>query len=486
MVWFHHKIRDFFRGRGMRNGLKVLFCAAVAFAIAFFILVELASRGIAFIFNQQMAKQDMLRGTVTVEQVYMDLLGHVKFVGLVWKDTNGETILEAPDGSFKLRLWDVVTRNFKSTTVQQLTLNRARVAVRFTRDMDVDFVRIKDPDEASGPKKKKERKTFEQRVRNFNRDNRKIRANVVLDDCEVEVRYLRRDYVLNNVNLEMDIDTADKTKLTLTCGEFGGTMVGGGMTIDGIVDFAPEIPEMDIDFAVRGVDPSSLGFGMNIHDKMTLVAKALGPVTRPTATGTVRMDELNIPPMEFRNVIGDISYQSGEVTFTNVTANVFNGALKARGWYDVDTRKYKIYGHGTDLDTRIALKDINFYCLVALDMALECDGNPRNTLTYGIFKSGTGRHSVVPFEYLSGRFSNQHRKLDFYDVVIAMPLGQVKTDVLRIHNGKMMLDYVTLVDPTTGRKSEVVRRDMQEGNPAGIRENIERIRKSLKYMKGEA
>lgn len=67
-----------------------------------------------------------------------------------------------------------------------------------------------------------------------------------------------------------------------------------------------------------------------------------------------------------------------------------------------------------------------------------------------------------------------------------MPLGQVKTDVLRIHNGKMMLDYVTLVDPTTGRKSEVVRRDMQEGNPAGIRENIERIRKSLKYMKGEA
>ena len=77
-------------------------------------------------------------------------------------------------------------------------------------------------------------------------------------------------------------------------------------------------------------------------------------------------------------------------------------------------------------------------------------------------------------------------RLGIYDVVIAMPLGQVKTDVLRIHNGKMMLDYVTLVDPTTGRKSEVVRRDMQEGNPAGIRENIERIRKSLKYMKGEA
>ena len=486
MTGFHHKIRDFFRGRSLRSGLRVALGAVLAFVVVFFILVEVASHGIAHIFNQQMKKQDMLRGTVTVEQVYMDLLGHVKFVGLVWKDPNGETILEAPDGSFKLRLWDVAMRRFKSTTVQQLTLNKARVAVRFTRDMNVDFVHIKDPNAASKPKKKKERKTFEQRVRNFNRDNRKIRANIVLNDCEVEVRYLRRDYVLNNVNLEMDLNTADRTKLTVTCGEFGGTMVGCGMTIDGVVDFNHEIPEMNVDFAVRGVDPSSLGFGMNVHDKMTLVAKALGPVTQPTATGTVRMDELNIPPMEFRNVIGDISYRSGEVTFSNVTAKVFNGDLKARGWYNVDTRQYKIYGHGTDLDTRVALKDINFYCLVALDMALECDGNPRNTLTYGVFKSGPGRYALVPFDYLSGRFSNQRRKLEFYDVVIAMPLGQVKTDVLRIHNGKMMLDYVTLVDPTTGRKSEVVRRDVDEANPTGIKENIERIRKSLKYMKGDA
>lgn len=483
MHWLSHFWRLCRRDRGATRFLKGIFGAAIVFALVFFAVAEVTSRGFAFIFNQQMQKQDMLRGTVTVEQIYMSPLGDAKFTNLVWRDSRGNTLLQVPDGSFHLRLWDVVTRNFKSTTLQRLTLNGARIAIRFNQDMDVDFVRVERPPRKPG--EQRGRKTLEERVRNFNRNDRKLRLEVILQDSRVEVRYLRRNYVLNHVNLAMDLNAADRVKLSVTTGEFGGTMVGEGMTVDGTADFKKEIPEMDVDFAFRGVDPSSLGFGVNLHDKMTLVAKALGPVTAPVATGTVRMDVLNIPPMKFENVIGDISYRDGKVRFSDVTAKIYNGRLKARGIYNVDTRKYQLYGEAKALDSRFALRDMNFYCLVDARLALECDGNPRNTLTYGTFVSGPGHYNIIPFRRLEGGFSNQHRKLDFYDVKITMPMGEVRTNLLQVKRGKLSLNYLTLVNPETGDRSEISGDKADQESPINIKGNLQRLRESLRAIKSD-
>ena len=43
------------------------------------------------------------------------------------------------------------------------------------------------------------------------------------------------------------------------------------------------MPQLDLQFDVKGVDPSSLGFGENIHDAMTLLTKVTGDFNRPFA-----------------------------------------------------------------------------------------------------------------------------------------------------------------------------------------------------------
>lgn len=183
---------------------------------------------------------------------------------------------------------------------------------------------------------------------------------------------------------------------------------------------------------------------------MTLVAKFQGPVTQPVGTGTVRMQELHIPALYFTDVIGDIVYEDSVLKFSDVHAEIYRGKLVARGDYNLDTREYNIYGKGTELDSRLALNDLRFSCLVDMNIILRCDGNPRNTLTYGDFKSGKGRYSLIPFDSIQGRFSNQYKELEIYDVLIATPFGDVSTNALYISNGKLKLGRITLTDQGTG------------------------------------
>ena len=444
-------IRNFFKNHPKWLGIPAV--ALILLAVIFFVLAEWATRGAAFIFNREVARQDLLRGTITVEKLGAHINGDVFFTNLVWRDLQGEVILSAPEGGLHVRPWDVVTRHFKSTTIQELHLRDAVLSVRFNEAMQVDFIRPWK--EAILPaavpvEKMNVGEQLDDRLKNFNRNGRKLRLKLNLENCRLESRYRNRHYILNEANLEMEINTSDKARIIFEAGKFGGTMVGAGMTLDGEIDFKADPPQVNMDIAVRDVDPSSLGLGMNVHDKMTLVAKALGPVDRPVATGTVRMKELHIPALDFTQVEGDISYEDSVLKFTDVNAKVYSGKLVARGDYDLNTRKYNIYGKAAGLDSRIALNDLRFACLVDLNLIIRNDGNPKNTLAYGDFHSGPGRYSLIPFESLAGRFSNQHKELDFYDVVIATPFGRITTDAFHIKNGKVHLGTINLTDTQTG------------------------------------
>lgn len=119
-----------------RLGLILLITCAVIL-----VTLEVISRGAAQIFNHAMAHQDMLRGTITVERLISDITGHVYFTNLVWTDREGNPILEIPSGDFRVNVWDVLTRDFKSTTIRELTVDQPIVSVRLSDDMKVDFVR---------------------------------------------------------------------------------------------------------------------------------------------------------------------------------------------------------------------------------------------------------------------------------------------------------------------------------------------------------
>ena len=445
-------------------GIGVLTAIIIASIIIFFVLAQLARRGAAEIFNRVMEKQTMLRGTITVETLMAHITGDVNFENLVWKEPDGDLILYVPEGSFHVRPWDVVTRNFKSTSIQQLTLKNAVISVRFDENMQVDFLDQKPgtlmlskeeseqkPEQVQQQEQDEEVNAYDDDGINFNPDGRRLRSEIVLEDCRLEARYRKRHYVLNNVNMKLDLHTSGKSHIDLSTGEFGGTMRGGGMSIFGDIDFKAQTPVASVDVSLRDVDPSSLGFGMNVHDLMTVVTRIEGPVTGPTGRGTVKMKELHIPALHFTDVIGDVYYANSLFRFSDVHAKVYGGKLVARGDYNIDSRRYNIYGNGTELDSKRALRDLRFSCRVDLNINLRCDGNPRNILAYGDFKSGKGHYSLIPFDSLQGRFTNRFKELYIYDAVINTPYGVISTDAFSIIKGKLHLGRIVFTDPETGQ-----------------------------------
>ena len=289
-----------FPGKHFIKKHKISVAAVVAlFIVSLLVMLALAQfarRGAAYLFNREMQKQTMLRGTITVETLMAHINGDVNFENLVWKEPDGDLVLQIPEGSFHVRPWDVITRNFKSTTVQQLTLKNAVISLRFNENMQVDFLDQKElavprskekPETKQGTEKiikqdkeqKIEQKTkqeteqkttqdakqdtkqdseqdpelewiedhdyvYDEDVINFDLGSRRLRTLIILEDCRLEARYLKRHYVLNNVNMKLGLDTTGKSHIDLSTGKFGGTMQGGGMSIYGIIDFKPADPEL--------------------------------------------------------------------------------------------------------------------------------------------------------------------------------------------------------------------------------------------------
>ena len=440
-------------------------------------VLEMFSRGAAAIFNKAMTEQDMLRGTITVQKISATLTGHVFFNGLLWIDPDGHTLLEVPSGSFTVRPWDIVTNNIKSTTIQELTLNNAEISIHLADDMNVEFVRqsrdlnrIKTEQQEDSDwrskvslvgKSEEERKAIgEWRRRrnaeeitrdwkNFNRQNKKIRLNLNFNNCRMEVFHKKRHYLMDRVNLTADINTSEKMSINLQTGGFGGTMIGNSISLTGNVDFQEEeMPVCDMWLTFSEVDPSSLGFGLNVHDRMTLTTHLTGPLAKISGDGIVQMRELHIPGLQFANVTGNIFYDGAGLTFKDVKASVFGGTLEAEGNYDLDTRYYELTGHGENLQAAKALPGSSLSCSVNLDLSIQSHGNPQETTIYGAFESGAGHYKIIPFKRLAGRFQNEYHDLSFSAVAIEMSGFTVTTDAFRIKDGKLTLNPLQFTFPS--------------------------------------
>ena len=158
------------------------------------------------------------------------------------------------------------------------------------------------------------------------------------------------------------------------------------------------------------------------------------------------MPELHVPARDCYDVQGDIHYDDGAMTFSDV---------KARGDYNVDSRVYNIYLYGEGLDSRIPTKEPRFYCLVTLDGEIHCDGNVKDLVAFGSFSSGGGFYSLIPFRGITGTFHNRYRALDFYDVTIDTDFGLIHTDAFHIIDGKLHLGKIELVDKESGESMSI-------------------------------
>ena len=437
--------------------------------IGFVLLLVIYSRSAAWLFNMAMEEQDLLRGKITAEYIFASPIGHVYFEGLEWKDLEGKRILYIPEGEFTVDILDTLLRHFSSTSIERLALNRAKVSIRLNEDMSVDFVRSSAPSEKprdekpklkardedkteaqilaeAEEKRERQRQQAEQDWKNFNHSGEWLDLHIFLDNCMIEVSYRERHYLLEAVRLDMDLNSRDQMKLKLATGPFGGTMIGSGIFLNGTIDFKKTVPQCDLMMLIDVVDPSSLGFGMDVHDPLSMAIRFEGEVTHPIGNGTLHFDRLRIPALNFTNVDGEIYYEDAMLNFSEVFADVYGGKLVAEGWYNLDTRYYHIAGHGDKLRAQKALPDAKLRCLVELDIAVDSKGSVQSTSYGGHFVSGKGRYRWLPFNSLAGQFHNLGKKLDFYDVKIDFGGLVATTDAFHIDNGKLMLNPIRVTD----------------------------------------
>ena len=452
-----------------RNFSHPLYYIVPGVLIGFVLLLVIYSRSAAWLFNKAMEDQDLLRGTITAEYILASPIGHVYFEGLEWKDREGKRILYIPEGEFTVDILDTLLQRFSSTSIERLSLNRANLSIRLNEDMSVDFVRAsgasekeknekpnlkaRDEDRTEAQilaeaeeKRQRQRQQAEQDWKNFNHSGEWLDLHIFLDNCKIEVFYRERHYMLEAVRLDMDLNSRDQMKIKLATGPFGGTMIGSGIFLNGIIDFKKNVPQCDLTMLIDTVDPSSLGFGMDVHDSLSMALRFEGEVTHPIGKGTLHFDTLSIPALDFTNVDGEIYYEDAMLNFSEVFADVYGGKLAAEGWYNLDTRYYHISGHGDKLRAKKALPDANLQCFVELDITVDCKGSVQSTSYGGHFVSGKGRYRWLPFKSLAGQFHNLGKKLDFYDVKIDFGGLVATTDAFHIDNGKLMLNPIRVTD----------------------------------------
>ena len=473
-----------------KKGLKGIAAFLAIGAIVFFVLATIASRGMGVIFNEVMARQTMMRGTVTVESLSATPWGTLSFTDLVWTDPDGRRLVTVPDGKIRVNMWDVVTRNFKASAINGIELNDAIIVIDLDENNRIDFVPpspdVKKPLNEVAPRPKAPRKTTQERqeelgkkVRNFNWQGQYLDLKIRLRNSQLEVFNRNRHYVMKDVNARINLDSNRAVHIDMETGKFGGTAIGDGLVLKGRVDLKDvlkhRMPQLDLQFDVKGVDPSSLGFGENIHDTMTLLTKVTGDFNRPLAKGRVTMPILRIPALTFDNVVGDVTYQDGILNFSNVNANVFSGKLEAKGVYNLDTRAYTITGVAKDLDSSVALKTPEFLVPVSANLNFKSEGMPRDMEVWGNFWSGDGHYMLIPIQSITGNFHNKGRHLSFSDVKVNTKITTISTNALRIDDGQLTMGPLNIT--SHGGSNFII---YDEDSFDELDENMDRIKEGMK------
>ena len=297
---------------------------------------------------------------------------------------------------------------------------------------------------------------MKERLRNFDREGKKLRLKLDLTNCRGELFYRRRHYLLQGMEVHADINTSEEVAVKSSVVGLGGTMEGIGMSLNGVVNMREAgHPVADLSVLVSEVDPSSLGFGMDIRDKMTLSVRFTGPLEAMEGKGFVHMKKLRIPGIEFRNVEGTVRWHDARLDFTDVTADVFGGKLYAYGDYDLDTHYWNLYGKGEGLEAEEGFPSACLDCKVELDLTIHSSGSARRTKYSGNFRSGAGTYRwVVPFASLSGTFDSAWHDLRLGNLEIDLGDGyRARAEMFRKKDGKTTLSPIEIYDADGKRAS---------------------------------
>ena len=300
-----------------RNKRRVVLSAisiAVALATVFYLLCYLASLQAARIFNEVVAEQRVMKGTLTVEALRANIFGTVSFDNLLWKDDAGTLLASIPQGSFKVRPLDIITKRFSSETVTYVEIKDAAVNINFDDKMYWQHL-----DVFKQPKTKNDMKNMQ--LKEFN-------VKLVLVNSTIQTHADRRDFKLKDVNATINFNSKKRLAMEFQCGNVSGTFEADAVRLNGAVDLTKTVGVYDnISFNITNCNMSAFGIGNGENEKGTVQAVINGNLPTPVITGTLNMKKLKITPMYFSNVQGSIKYENGAIDVPEVDARVFAGKV---------------------------------------------------------------------------------------------------------------------------------------------------------------
>lgn len=424
--------------RWFKRGLVFL----AIFTVFFYGACVFLSYKSADIFNVIVARRQLFPGSVTVERLSATPLGLVSFEGLVWKDADGNLLADVPEGSFWVRLWDVVMRRIGTTTVTELNIEQGSY-FHLIFDDNMELQNIKDPNKRI--KKSNKNKNGLIQITGL-KGNKKFICKLNIRDGRIEAESPGRHFIINHVDIRGDVNTGSKSKLDLTAEHFEGTVEAEELRLGGTIDFAPDIPTYTMYLAIKDCNPKSLDVGVDIDDKASVYANITGDLPHPQIDGNLSMEKLDITALKFTDLKGHFHYADGKLEADQVTASVFDGSVKASGKFDLDAKSYEADLVGTDLKGGMAAHEGMLRCKVDLNLHMSENRTLGERKIYGDFYSGSGRYYLLPFDKISGTFEQIGKTLTFRNVVISLAMGDVTTDAFRIVNGKVHLEPIYITD----------------------------------------
>lgn len=419
--------------------VTIIICVMTLLAGSYFFLAQRASRHAAEIFNYFMAKQQVLIGSVTAQELRADIWGNVYFTNLTWDSPAHERLLSVPEGRIKIKPWDIVLRRAGLSTVEEIELHKAYIHLGFDDKMRLDILqRGKRNDE------RVELNKVPLDKRHLQLNDRLPDIKLILQDTVLSAEYQKRHFILNDVRGTAQIRRHEELELHISAGRYGGSIAGEGLNIDGKADLAGR-KQADINIALYEVIPDSLGL-RNVKDALTVTGQLTGSLDAPLIDGALSMKELHLPNLYFTKINGNYHYENGLISFKDVTGSIYGGTLEARGLYHFDNHHYKIDVEAKNLMASMAAKSNKISTSVHLKIKFRNLGRHGNNLVYGSFSSGRGTFMLMPFKRLQGSFSDQNGELAFNNVEVETSLGTFESSVFKLVKGKLQLGSIFLVD----------------------------------------
>ena len=219
------RLKELRKGKRWSRYFLMIFGMLFALFCLLLLVAKIMSYGAAELFNYAASRQEMLRGTITVESITANIHGGVTFEKLAWDDPAGNPILRVPSGSFKVDPWDVLRMRFVSTTIREITLESPAFAVYFDEEMNVDFINRRQG-EIEQEKARDAKEKLEDRISNFNREGKPLDVTITVHNGRMAAFYRQRRYLVSRVSLNGHIDTRGVSDLHIKTGNSAGRWWG--------------------------------------------------------------------------------------------------------------------------------------------------------------------------------------------------------------------------------------------------------------------